>query len=183
MSEKHEIEQQPSSSFVAGRTEEKTTGNVEIEEQVHHEHVEEISPELEALLQTDPLTGLTDDEVERRRETFGRNELIEKKRHPLFKFLSYFTADWPDFGIILALLIINATIGFVEEAKAESALDALKQTLALKTRCWRNGHLVELDTADLVPGDVIVLRLGDIIPADGRLLGIGATGEATEGDL
>ncbi|KAG0351992.1 plasma membrane H+-ATPase, partial [Gamsiella multidivaricata] len=176
MSEKHEIEQQPSSSFVAGRTEEKTTGNVEIEEQVHHEHVEEISPELEALLQTDPLTGLTDDEVERRRETFGRNELIEKKRHPLFKFLSYFTGaiaylieiaaifaaiveDWPDFGIILALLIINATIGFVEEAKAESALDALKQTLALKTRCWRNGHLVELDTADLVPGDVIVLRL------------------------
>jgi len=83
----------------------------------------------------------------------------------------------------LALLFINAIIGFVEEAKAESALDALKQTLALKTRCWRNGHLVELDTAELVPGDVIVLRLGDIIPADGRLLGIGATGEATEGDL
>ena len=83
----------------------------------------------------------------------------------------------------MALLFINAIIGFVEEAKAESALDALKQTLALKTRCWRNGHLVELDTAELVPGDVIVLRLGDIIPADGRLLGIGATGEATEGDL
>ncbi|KAK3847083.1 MAG: LOW QUALITY PROTEIN: plasma-membrane proton-efflux P-type ATPase [Linnemannia gamsii] len=168
-------------------------GNVEIEEQVHHEHVEEISPELESLLQTDPLQGLTDDEVARRRETFGRNELIEKKRHPLLKFLGYFTGaiaylieiavicsaivgDWADFGIILALLFINATIGFVEEAKAESALDALKQTLALKTRCWRNGHL-------LVPGDVIVLRLGDIIPADGRLLGIGATGETTEGDL
>ncbi|KAF9584225.1 hypothetical protein BGW38_007176, partial [Lunasporangiospora selenospora] len=144
--------------------------------------------------------GLTDEEVTHRRETFGRNELIEKKRHPFLKFLSYFTGaiaylieiavicaavvgDWPDFGIILALLFINATIGFVEEAKAESALDALKQTLALKTRCWRNGHLVELDTAELVPGDVIVLRLGDIIPADGRLLGIGATGEATEGDL
>jgi len=78
---------------------------------------------------------------------------------------------------------VNACIGFIEEAKAESALDALRQTLALKTRCWRNGHLVELDTSALVPGDVIVLRLGDIIPADGRLLGIGATGEATEGDL
>jgi H+-transporting ATPase len=88
-----------------------------------------------------------------------------------------------DFGIILALLLVNASIGFIEEAKAESALDALRQTLALKTRCWRNGHLVELDTSALVPGDVIVLRLGDIIPADGRLLGIGATGEATEGDL
>lgn len=74
-------------------------------------------------------------------------------------------------------------IGYVEEAKAESALDALKQTLALKTRCWRDGHLVEVEAADLVPGDVIVLRLGDIIPADARLLGIGVTGEATEGDL
>ncbi|KAF9956359.1 hypothetical protein BGZ72_002838 [Mortierella alpina] len=202
MNEKAEIQPQgppqpdPSPSAKA----EEKVGNVELEEQVHHEHVEEISPELEALLQTDPLQGLTDDEVARRRETFGRNELIEKKRHPLLKFLGYFTGaiaylieiavicsavvgDWADFGIILALLFINATIGFVEEAKAESALDALKQTLALKTRCWRNGHLVELDTSELVPGDVIVLRLGDIIPADGRLLGIGATGEATEGDL
>ncbi|KAF9361304.1 hypothetical protein BGX26_004489 [Mortierella sp. AD094] len=199
MSEKQEIQQLSESDHIVDKTSGEV-GNVEIEEQVHHEHVEEISPELEALLQTDPLIGLTDDEVARRRETFGRNELIEKKRHPLLKFLSYFTGaiaylielaaicaaivqDWPDFGIILALLIINATIGFVEESKAESALDALKQTLALKTRCWRSGHLVELDTAELVPGDVIVLRLGDIIPADGRLLGIGATGEATEGDL
>ncbi|KAF9434195.1 hypothetical protein BGZ76_008421 [Entomortierella beljakovae] len=198
MSEKQEIQQHPEANHNAVVNEK--VGNVEIEEQVHHEHVEEISPELEALLQTDPLTGLTDDEVLRRRETFGRNELIEKRTHPLLKFLSYFTGaiaylielavicaavvqKWADFGIILALLFINATIGFVEEAKAESALDALKQTLALKTRCWRNGHLVELDTAELVPGDVIVLRLGDIIPADGRLLGIGATGEATEGDL
>ncbi|KAI8358369.1 H(+)-ATPase [Mortierella sp. GBAus27b] len=198
MSEKQEI-QQHSGSAHEGKIEEKV-GNVEIEEQVHHEHVDEISPELEALLQTDPLSGLTDEEVLRRRETFGRNELAEVKRHPLLKFLGYFTGaiaylieiavicsavvgDWADFGIILALLFINAIIGFVEESKAESALDALKQTLALKTRCWRNGHLVEIDTADLVPGDVIVLRLGDIIPADGRLLGIGATGEATEGDL
>ncbi|KAF9928453.1 hypothetical protein FBU30_002355 [Linnemannia zychae] len=203
MSEKPEIQAQPLQDGqhpALQDTKEGKGGNVEVEEQVHHEHVEEISPELEALLQTDPLQGLSDEEVARRRETFGRNELIEKKKHPLLKFLSYFTGaiaylievavicsaivgDWADFGIILALLFINATIGFVEEAKAESALDALKQTLALKTRCWRNGHLVELDTSELVPGDVIVLRLGDIIPADGRLLGIGATGETTEGDL
>ncbi|KAF9115943.1 hypothetical protein BGX27_005635 [Mortierella sp. AM989] len=199
MSGKLEIQQHSESSHIEDKISEKV-GNVEIEEQVHHEHVEEISPELEVLLHTDPHIGLTDDEVTLRRETFGRNELIEKKRHPLLKFLGYFTGAiaylielavicaaivgaWLDFGIILALLFINATIGFVEESKAESALDALKQTLALKTRCWRNGHLVELDTAELVPGDIIVLRLGDIIPADGRLLGIGATGEATEGDL
>lgn len=66
-------------------------GEMEVEEQVHHEHVEEISPELELLLKTDPLKGLSDDEVLRRRETFGKNELIEKKTHPLLKFLSYFT--------------------------------------------------------------------------------------------
>ncbi|KAG0344527.1 hypothetical protein BG004_004380 [Podila humilis] len=175
-------------------------GKLEIEHVEHHEHKDEVSSELEALLQTDPTQGLTDQEVEDRRTTWGPNELKEIRKNPILKFLGYFTGaiaylievaciisavveDWLDFGIILALLLVNACIGFIEEAKAESALDALRQTLALKTRCWRNGHLVELDTSALVPGDVIVLRLGDIIPADGRLLGIGATGEATEGDL
>ncbi|KAG0327732.1 hypothetical protein BGZ99_006993 [Dissophora globulifera] len=175
-------------------------GELEVEEAEHHEHKDQISAELEAYLHTDPMQGLTDQEVEERRLKFGANELKEVKKNPLLKFLGYFTGpiaylievaciisavvkDFLDFGIILALLLVNACIGFIEEAKAESALDALRQTLALKTRCWRNGHLVELDTSALVPGDVIVLRLGDIIPADGRLLGIGATGEATEGDL
>lgn len=171
-----------------------------VEEQEHHEHEDEISPELEALIHTDPATGLTSSEIAERLQKFGRNELPEKKTNPLLKFLLYFTGpisylieiaciiaavvgDWIDFGIILALLFINAFIGFIEEAKAESALDALRQTLALKTRCWRDGKLQEIDVVELVPGDVIVLRLGDIIPADARLLGIGVTGEATEGDL
>ncbi|KAF9925114.1 hypothetical protein FBU30_005073 [Linnemannia zychae] len=175
-------------------------GNLQVEEAEHHEHEDEISPELEALLKTDPKTGLTTAEANERLAKFGPNELAEVKRNPILKFLGYFTGaiaylievaciisavveDWIDFGIILALLIVNACIGFIEESKAESALDALRQTLALKTRCWRDGHLVELDVSALVPGDIIVLRLGDIIPADGRLLGIGATGEATEGDL
>ncbi|KAF9571289.1 hypothetical protein EC968_000785 [Mortierella alpina] len=177
-----------------------TKGKLEVEEAEHHEHKDEISPELEALLQTDPTHGLTTAEATARLERFGPNELAEVKRNPFLKFLGYFTGaiaylievaciisavvkDWLDFGIILGLLLVNACIGFIEESKAESALDALRQTLALKTRCWRDGHLVELDVAALVPGDVIVLRLGDIVPADGRLLGIGATGEATEGDL
>ncbi|KAG0227930.1 hypothetical protein BGW41_003595, partial [Actinomortierella wolfii] len=172
-------------------------GKLEVEEAEHHEHEDEISPELEALLHTDPLKGLTTEEAKRRFETFGPNQLAEVKRNPILKFLSYFTGaiayliiiatiisgvvqHWVDFGIMLGLLLINALIGFIEESKAESALDALRQTLALKTRCWRDGKLVELDVAELVPGDIIVLRLGDIIPADGRLLGIGATGEATE---
>ncbi|KAF9143899.1 hypothetical protein BGX30_014383 [Mortierella sp. GBA39] len=175
-------------------------GDLQVEEAEHHEHADEISPELEALLKTDPKHGLTTAEAAERLARFGPNELAEVKRNPFLKFLGYFTGaiaylievaciisavveDWLDFGIILALLIVNACIGFIEESKAESALDALRQTLALKTRCWRDGHLVELDVSVLVPGDIIVLRLGDIIPADGRLLGIGATGEATEGDL
>jgi H+-transporting ATPase len=175
-------------------------GNVQLEEQEHHEHEDEISPELEALIQTDPSKGLSTSEIEERLARFGKNELPEKRKNPLWKFLGYFTGpisylieiaciiagvvgDWIDFGIILALLFINAFIGFFEEAKAESALDALRQTLALKTRSWRDGKLVEIDVSELVPGDVIVLRLGDIVPADARLLGIGVTGEATEGDL
>ncbi|KAF9181825.1 hypothetical protein BGZ51_005159 [Haplosporangium sp. Z 767] len=174
--------------------------NLQVEEQEHQEHKEDISPELEALLHTDPMHGLTDEEVEKRRSTWGENKIEENKRNPVFKFLGYFTGpiaylieiaciitavvrDWLDFGIILALLLVNASIGFFEEARAESALDALRQTLALKTRCWRNGHLIELDTSELVPGDVIVLRIGDVIPADGRLLGVGASGETSDGEL
>jgi H+-transporting ATPase len=97
--------------------------------------------------------------------------------------LTILTNDWLDFYIITAMLIINALIGYIEEARADSAISALKNSLALLTRCWRQGQLVELDASELVVGDVIVLRLGDIVPADVRLLGIGSTGEATEGDL
>ncbi|KAF8942719.1 hypothetical protein BGZ47_006209, partial [Haplosporangium gracile] len=91
--------------------------------------------------------------------------------------------DWFNFATILALLFLNAIIGYVEEARAESAVDALRQTLALKTRCWRDGRLQELDTTQLVPGDIVILRLGDIIPADGKLLGIDASGAPAQGDL
>ncbi|KAI8891079.1 plasma-membrane proton-efflux P-type ATPase [Backusella circina FSU 941] len=173
---------------------------VEFEEHQHVEHEDEISPELELLLHTDPSQGLTSAEVEERRAQFGENELPEKKTNPFLKFFSYFTGpisylieiaciiaavvgDWIDFGIILALLIINAVIGYIEEAKAESALDALRQTLALKTRCWRDGDLKEVDVKELVPGDVIVLRIGDIVPADARLLGLGVNGEDNDTDL
>ena len=68
-------------------------------------------------------------------------------------------------------LIILACIGFFEELKAENALDALKNTLAIESKCWRNGSLIQIHAAELVPGDIIALRLGDIVPADCRLLG------------
>ncbi|KAJ3212768.1 hypothetical protein HDU83_009183 [Entophlyctis luteolus] len=173
---------------------------LKMEEAVHVEVADDIPPELEALLHTEPLHGLTDAEVAERTAKFGLNEIPETKTNPLLKFLSYFLGpisylleiacilsgafqDWIDFGILLAVLIINACIGFFEEARAESALDALKNTLALKSRSWRNGKLVEVESSHLVPGDIIALRLGDIIPADCRLLGIGVTGEESEGTL
>ena len=141
-----------------------------------------------------PLDGLASDDAAVRLTDFGPNELVERKANPILKFLSYFwdpiawlieiaivlsgvTQDWADFGIILCLLIINAIIGYVEEAKAENALAALRQTLALKSRVFRDGELKELPSRELVPGDVIIVRLGDIVPADCRLLGVGANGE------
>ncbi|KAI9276118.1 plasma-membrane proton-efflux P-type ATPase [Sporodiniella umbellata] len=173
---------------------------VVFEEHKHIEHEEDISPELEMLLNTNPHCGLPSVEVAVRQDRFGMNELPEKKSNRLLKFLSYFmgpisylieisciiagiVGDWIDFGIILGLLMINAVIGYIEEAKAESALDALRQTLALKTRCYRDNELKEVDVKELVPGDIIVLRIGDIVPADARLLGLGVNGEKNESEL
>jgi len=167
---------------------------------VHVEHVDELDEELEKYLQTPMLEGLSDAEVQRRIGIFGRNEIPEKRQNPWLKFLGYFggaisilievaavisliVSSYIDFGILVALLIVNAIIGFMEEAKAESALDALKNTLALKSKAWRNGKLVEIDSIDLVPGDIIAVRLGDIVPADCRLLGVSITGDETEGTL
>ncbi|KAJ9081475.1 hypothetical protein DSO57_1014208 [Entomophthora muscae] len=168
-----------------------------------HEHVEvadEIPPELESLLHTDTKKGLTDAEHKSRLEKFGPNELAEVKTNKLLKFIGYFTdpiailiiialifsaigKDIANCIIIGVLLLLNAAIGYSMEAQAESALDALKSSLALKTKCWRNGELVEVDTVELVPGDIIVLRLGDIVPADCRLLGISVTGETSDAGL
>lgn len=155
--------------------------------------------ELESLLKTDVKNGLSVEEAAGRLIQFGFNEIAEKKANPILKLLSYFWGpiswlieaavilsgvikDWVDFGIILGLLFVNAFIGFIEESRAESALDALKNTLSLKSRVFRGGDLIEIESRNLVPGDIIIVRLGDIVPADCRLLGIGATGEAT-GDL
>jgi len=168
-----------------------------------HEHIritDDIPPEIQELLNTDPKTGLSTEVAQSRLEKFGKNEIGESKTNPFLKYLSYFKGsiaylielacivaaivqDWVDFGIILALLFVNASIGFIEESRAESALDALKQTLALKTRVRRDGKFVELNSTDLVPGDIIALRLGGIVPADAKLLGIGVNGSRTEEKL
>ena len=143
-------------------------------------------PELEKELESSP-DGLTQAEATKRLTQYGPNEIEEKKTNAFLKFLTYFwgpipwmieaavilsaaARHWPDFGIILVLLLVNAVVGFWEERGADNAIEALKAKLAVKARVIRDGKWVTPAARELVPGDVIRLRLGDIVPADARLL-------------
>ncbi len=133
------------------------------------------------------LSGLTQAEAEKRLNQYGLNEIEEKKINPILKFLSYFWGPipwmieiavvlsaivhhWPDFFIILLLLVANAVVGFWEEYEAGNAIAALKAKLALEARVKRDGKWTTVAARELVPGDIIHVRLGDIVPADGRVL-------------
>lgn len=132
-------------------------------------------------------TGLTGAEAQARLDRYGFNELPQERANPLIKFLSYFWGPipwmieiaailsaavhhWEDFVIILALLLMNAGVGFWEEFQAGNAVAALKATLALQARVKRDGTWTTIPTRELAPGDVIHIRIGDIVPADTRLL-------------
>lgn len=78
--------------------------------------------------------------------------------------------DWVDFGVICALLLLNACVGFVQEFQAGSIVDELKKTLALKAVVLRNGRLTEVEAPEVVPGDILQVEEGTIIPADGRIV-------------
>lgn len=131
--------------------------------------------------------GLTESEAQKRLIQYGPNEIEEKKTNLLLKFLSYFwgpipwmieaavilsgiVRHWPDFFIILVLLLANAVVGFWEEHTAGNAIEALKASLAIKARVKRDGKWINPPARELVPGDIIRMRLGDIVPADARLL-------------
>ena len=131
--------------------------------------------------------GLSQAEAQKRLAQYGPNEIEEEKTNLFLKFLSYFwgpipwmieiavilsgvVRHWPDFFIILLLLAANAVVGFWEEREAGNAIEALKAKLAIKARVKRDGKWINPPARELVPGDVIRLRLGDIVPADARLL-------------
>ena len=131
--------------------------------------------------------GLSQAEATKRLAQYGPNEIEEKKTNEFLKFLTYFWGPipwmievavvlsgvlrhWPDFFIILVLLFANAMVGFFEEHSAGKAIDALKAQLAVKARVQRDGKWSTPPARDLVPGDVIRMRLGDVVPADARLL-------------
>ena len=130
--------------------------------------------------------GLNDKEIKERNEKYGFNEITEKKVSPLRKFLGYFwgpipimiiiavilsaiIGHWEDFFIILALLFANAIVGFYQENKATDAIDLLKKRLAPEAKVLRNGNWTTLPSRELVPGDVVRIRLGDVVPADIKL--------------
>ncbi|XP_017978099.1 PREDICTED: plasma membrane ATPase [Theobroma cacao] len=138
--------------------------------------------------------GLTSEEGHKRLQIFGPNKLEEKKESKFLKFLGFMwnplswvmeiaaimaiclangggkPPDWQDFLGIVVLLLINSTISFIEENNAGNAAAALMAGLAPKTKVLRDGKWCEQEAAILVPGDIISIKLGDIIPADARLL-------------
>jgi H+-transporting ATPase len=143
-------------------------------------------PDVEKRLGSSP-DGLSGAEAAKRLITYGPNEIADHKTNILLKLLSYFwgpipwmievavilsgvVGHWPDFFIILVLLVANAAVGFLEERQAGNAIEALKARLAIKARVKRDGNWVAPPARELVPGDIIRLRLGDIVPADARLL-------------
>ncbi len=131
--------------------------------------------------------GLSSEEAAKRLQQYGANTLEEGRRSILLRLLGYFwgpipwmieiaallsalARHWDDFWIIVALLVFNAAVGFWQEYTAGNAVAALKKQLAVKARVLRDGRWQVIDAKELVPGDVIRIRLGDVIPADVKLL-------------
>ena len=145
-------------------------------------------------LGTNENTGLSDEEVKRRQEKYGKNKLQEKKKESLFiKFLKQFNDfmiiiliiasiisavvskmqgenDYVDSIIIIGIVVFNALMGVIQEAKAEKSIEALKQMTPQLAKVIRNGKKIEINAEDLVKGDIIELEAGNYVPADCRIL-------------
>ncbi len=135
----------------------------------------------------DAKKGLSSDDAKKKLAEFGPNSLEEKSEPLILKLLKYFWGPipimieiagilsgvlerWPDFIVIMVMLIINAALGFFQEFKAGNAIAALKKKLALQARVMRDGKWEDIDAKDIVPGDILLIKLGNIIPADVKLL-------------
>ncbi len=152
--------------------------------QWHHLSIEELTRHLDTNLET----GLTSAVATKKRERFGANELKSKPgKSPLLRFLLQFNqpllyilliagaikailGQWVNAGVIWSVTLINATIGFVQESKAESAIAALASSVQTNATIVRNGKKVQVSSTELVPGDVVLLTSGDKVPADLRLV-------------
>jgi H+-transporting ATPase len=131
--------------------------------------------------------GLSNEQVDAQRQQYGPNEVLEKKPDAILRFLSKFwglsawmleaiaALSWilhrdADLAIAVALLVLNATIAFVQERRAEGVVATLRRRLQVSARVLRNRHWQTLPARELVPGDVTRIRQGDVVPADIRLL-------------
>jgi plasma-membrane proton-efflux P-type ATPase len=131
--------------------------------------------------------GLSNEQVEARRQQYGPNEVLEEKPHAILRFqskfwslsawmleaiavLSWVLHRYADVAIAAALLAVNATIAFAQERRAEGVVETLRRRLQVNARVLRDGHWQTLSARELVPGDVTRIRQGDVVPADIQLL-------------
>jgi P-type Ca2+ transporter type 2C len=152
-------------------------------------------------LGVDPAKGLSNSEVEARKQKYGANVLAGKKKEPGWqKFLrqykdfmqilllgaavvnQVFVHQWNTTLVLIGLTIFNAVLGMNQESKAEASLAALEKMMKSIARVRRNGEAVEVDAAELVPGDIVLMEAGNRVPADGRLF-VAATVEIEEAAL
>jgi len=144
-------------------------------------------PDTLAALKVNPETGLTGSEVDSRRKENGYNEVAEKKGHPVLKFLKKFWGisawmlelililsivlrKYSDVVVVGGLLVINAVLSFMQEQRAAGVVEALRRRLQVSARVRRDSNWQVVPARELVPGDIVRVRPGDIIPADVKLL-------------
>jgi cation-transporting P-type ATPase F len=146
--------------------------------------------EVVLLLETDAAKGLSSEEAALRLERFGPNVLPKFQRHgPLLRFLFQFhhpliyvlvaatvitalLGEWVDASVIFGVVLVNAIVGFIQESRAEAALDALASMMKTEAAVRRDGRKIRIPSAELVPGDVVLLESGDKVPGDLRLTGV-----------
>ncbi|KAJ6053106.1 uncharacterized protein N7446_009118 [Penicillium canescens] len=136
---------------------------------------------------TDIREGLSSEEIPRRRQRAGWNELSSEKENPIAKVLSYFRGpilyvmelavllaagldDWVDFGVIIGILCLNAAVGWYQEKQAADVVASLKGDIALRAQVIRDGAQQECLARELVPGDVIIVGEGSVVPADAKVI-------------
>ena len=148
----------------------------------------QIIPDVEKSLHTSLTQGLNDDQVKKRREKYGNNAIASKKKTSMFmRFVDQFkdfmiivliiaallsgvvAHEWTDAAIIMIVVILNAVLGVFQETRSEEAIDALKKMSTPNAHVRRNGTVLEIPSTEVVPGDIVLLEAGDVVPADLRL--------------
>jgi cation-transporting P-type ATPase F len=143
--------------------------------------------EVSVRMETDPLTGLSNESADQRHEIFGTNALTQKRgQGPVIRFLlqfnqplvlillaatvvTLFLKEWVDAAVIFAVVLVNAVIGLVQESKARKAIEALARSMVSEATVIRAGEKKKIPSSRLVPGDIVFLQSGDKVPADVRL--------------